>query len=120
MVLSGSSASIRATLSLSTEDVTAIARSAVAAVAGASPSRVTLASPDRVTVAVGDQSLAGRLVVEAGGALVFHPTTPVGGITGDVDLIRPGPDVPLRIRTVSLTPTWATITATIDASALGG
>jgi len=120
VVLSGSSAAIRATLSLSTEDVTAIARSAVAAVAGASPSRVTLASPDRVTVAVGDQSLAGRLVIDAGGALVFHPTTPVGRITGDVDLIRPGPDVPLRIRTVSLTPTGATITATIDASALGG
>jgi hypothetical protein len=118
VVLSGSSAAIRATLTLSTEDVSAIARSAFAGVAGASPSRVTLARPDRVTVVVGAQSLAGRLVVDAAGALVFHPTIPVAGITGDIYLIRPGPDVPLRIRTVSLAPTGATITATIDASAL--
>ena len=42
----------------------------------------------------------------------------VAGAILVVDLIRPGPDVPLRIRTVSLAPTGATITATIDASAL--
>jgi hypothetical protein len=118
VVLAGSSAALRATLTLSTEDVSAIAGLAVAAVAGTSPSRVTLGSPDRVTVVVGALSLTGRLVVDAAGGLVFRPTAPIGGVTGDVDLIRPGPDVPLRIRTVSLAPTGATITATIDPSAL--
>ena len=38
----------------------------------------------------------------------------------DVLINAMDPDVPLRIRTVSLAPTGATITATIDASALGG
>ncbi len=123
--LSGSGSAIQATLSLSSADVNAIAASAVTSVAGVAPSRVTMASPDRVTIVVNGITIAGRVAVDGHGGLVFRPAAkslPIAGlpVAGPIDLIRPGPGVPLQIRSVALTASGAVLTATIDASAFSG
>ncbi len=128
--VSGSLAGIRivprsAILSLSSADVNAIAASAVTSVAGVAPSRVTMASPDRVTIVVNGITIAGRVAVDGHGGLVFRPAAkslPIAGlpVAGPIDLIRPGPGVPLQIRSVALTASGAVLTATIDASAFSG
>jgi hypothetical protein len=118
--LSGSGSAIQARLSLSLADVSATAASAVTSVAGSAPSKVTLASPDKATIVVSGVTVAGRVVVDAQGGLVFRPSRKGPLIAGPIDLIRPGPDMPLRIRTIALTASGAILTATIDPTAFSG
>jgi len=118
--LSGSGSAIQVRLSLSAADASAMAASAVTSVAGSAPSKVTMASPDKVTIVVGGLTVSGRVVVDAQGGLVFRPTTKGPVIVGPVDLIRPGPGMPLHIRTVALTVSGAILTATIDPAAFAG
>jgi hypothetical protein len=121
--LSGSSSTIQARLSLSLSDVSAMAATAVTSAAGSAPTKVTLASPDRVSIVVGGVTLSGRVVVDPQGGLVFQPVTasPAAGgpaIAGPIDLIRPGPGVPFRIRSVELSASGAVLSATVDPGAL--
>jgi hypothetical protein len=118
--LSGSGSAIQARLSLSLADVSAMASAAVTSMAGSAPSKVTLASPDRATIVVSGITVSGRVVVDAQGGLVFRPTGKGPVIVGPIDLLRPGPDMPLRIRTIQLTATGAILTATVDPTAFSG
>ena len=118
--LSGSGSAIQARLSLSLADVSAMAASAVTSMTGSAPSNVTLAGPDRATIVVSGITVSGRVVVDAQGGLVFRPTGKGPLIVGPIDLIRPGADMPLRIRTIALTASGAILTATIDPTAFSG
>lgn len=120
VALAGSGSRMNATLTLSTADLRALASAAVRENAGAAPSKVTFGAPDRVTLVVEGRTVAGRLVVDEDGGLVFRPTKSVPGFDGPVDLIRPGPGVPFRLRTVAVTSTGATIAGTVDPSVFGG
>jgi hypothetical protein len=120
VAVTGSGTNMRATLTISTADLRALAVAAVKENAGAAPSKVTFAAPDRATIVVGGQTVAGRLVVDAGGGLVFRPTTTPAGFDGPIDLIRPGPGVPFRLRSIALTSAGATIAGTLDPSIFGG
>jgi hypothetical protein len=120
VTLSGSSSAIRARLSLSVADVSAMAASAVTSMAGSAPSKVTLASPDKATIVVSGITVSGRVVVDAQGGLVFRPTGKGPLIVGPIDLIRPGPDMPLRVRSIALTASGAILNATIDPTAFSG
>ncbi len=118
--LAGSGTAIQARLSLSLANVNAIVAAAVTSAAGVAPSRLTLASPDRVTIVVKGITVSGRIAVDGQGGLVFRPAAKGLPVVGTIDLIRPGPGVPLLVRTAELTPLGAVLTATIDLAALSG
>jgi hypothetical protein len=118
--LSGSGKNITATLTLSLADASAIASSAVRAQIGATPSSATLTAPDRVNVVVSGTAVGGRLHVDAGGGLVFQPSDTSGVFSTAVDLIRPGPGVPIHLRTVTVTASGVTLGATLDPQMFGG
>jgi hypothetical protein len=118
--LSGSSSAIQARLSLSLADVSAIAASALTSAAGGTPSKVTLAAPDKVSIVLSGVTVSGRVAVDDQGGLVFRSTAATLAVAGPIDLIRPGPGLPIRIRTVALTASGAILTATVDPAALSG
>jgi hypothetical protein len=118
VALSGPSSDLRAILTLAAADVRALASAAVEAQMGSTPTKVTLTAPDKVAVVASGLNVRGRLIVDAKGGLVFVPTSPAG-FSGPIDLIRPGPKEPLRLTSIVLRPTGATITATVDPSFFG-
>jgi hypothetical protein len=115
VAISGPSADLRVILSLSVADVRALAGSAVQTQIGAKPTKVVLAAPDKVSVTVSGITVRGRLVVDDAGGLTLIPTSPVG-ISGPIAIIRPGPGEPLRFTGITVNPTGATITGTVDPS----
>jgi len=119
--LSGSGSDVRVALELSSADAIALATSAVRAAVGAAPSKVTLTSPDRVQLVVRGLSVGGRLAIDADGGLVFRPASTTGPFSSPVDLIRPGPAVPIRLRNV-LVGRGGTVnlSGAIDPSSIGG
>jgi hypothetical protein len=118
--LSGSGTAVDATIALSPAQIRTIAATAVERTIGTVPTKVTLVAPDRATVVVGGRSVSGRLVVDAGGGLVFQPAGTTGPVAGPIDLIRPGPDVPLRLRSISVGPSGATVGGSIDPALFRG
>jgi hypothetical protein len=116
--LTGPSSDLRAVLTLAAADVRALASAAVQSQMGSTPTKVTLTAPDKVTVVAAGLNVRGRLVVDAHGGLVFLPVAPAG-FSGPIDLLRPGPTEPLRFTSIVLSPTGATITATVDPSFFG-
>jgi hypothetical protein len=118
--LSGSGSDIQARLSLSLADVSAVAASAVTSAAGSAPATVTLSSPDRASIVLGGTTVSGRVVVDAQGGLVFQPAAGGPSIAGPIDLIRPGPGVPIRIRSVVLSASGAVLSASVDPAAFSG
>jgi hypothetical protein len=118
--LSGSGTAVDATIALSAAQVRTIAAAALERSVGATPTKITLVAPDRATVVVGGRSASGRLIVDAGGGLVFQPADGSGPLAGPIDLIRPGPDVPLRLRSISVGPSGATIGGSLDPALFRG
>ncbi|MFI5226750.1 MAG: hypothetical protein ACHQ3P_08755 [Candidatus Limnocylindrales bacterium] len=118
--LSGSGTAIAATISLTTAELRALATAAVKRTLGTTPSKVTLAAPDRVTVIAGGHSVAGRLAVDAGGGLVFRPNAPGGPVPASIDIVRPGPDVPIRLEGVTVGPSGATLVGSLDPALFRG
>jgi len=117
--LSGTGTHIGATLRLSPADVKALASDAVKSALGVTPSRVTLDAPDRATVVVNGVSVGGRLVIDSAGTLSFRPTGILGGFTGPVVLVSPGPGVPFRIASIAVSPAGVTASGTVDPSLFG-
>jgi hypothetical protein len=118
--LSGSGTAVAATISLTADDFRDLATAAVKRTLGTTPSKVTLAAPDKVTVVVGGHSVAGRLGVDAGGGLVFRPGAPGGSVPASVDIVRPGPDVPIRLEGVTVGPSGATLVGSLDPALFRG
>ncbi len=75
------------------------------------PGRVILSAPDLLTADVEGMRIAGRLVVDADGALVLRPST---GTIGAIDLLRPGDGIPLRIRSLAVRGESLVLMATLD------
>ena len=117
--LSGPSSDLRAILTMAAADVASLASAAVEGQTGSPATKVTLGAPDRVTVLASGVTVRGRLEVDAAGGLVFVTTAPAGS-SGPVDIIRPGPGQPLRLTSVAVRTTGATLTAIIDPSFFGG
>ena len=121
VTLDGSSAAITASLTLSPSDLRSLAANAVKSALGSVPSSVTFAAPDRATVVVAGVNIAGRLVVTPARGLAFKPTKLPFGLDGPIDLVTPGPEMPLRISSVTVTASGGMVVAgTVDASLFGG
>ena len=118
--LSGSGTAVAATISVTAAEFRALATAAVKRALGTTPSKVTLAAPDKVTVAVGGHTVAGRLAVDAGGGLVFRPNAAGGSVPASVDIVRPGPDVPIRLEGVTVGPSGATVVGSLDPALFRG
>jgi hypothetical protein len=117
--LSGPSSDLRAILTLSLKDVQSLASAAVQSQMGSVATKVTLTAPDKVSVAASGINVRGRLVVDKGGGLVLVTTSPAG-FSDPIDIIRPGPNQPLRLTSIVLRANGATVTATVDPSFFGG
>jgi hypothetical protein len=117
--LNGSSADLRAILTLNVKDVQALASAAVEGQMGSTPTKVTLAAPDKVSVVASGITVRGRLVVDKAGGLVLVTTYPAG-FSDPIDIIRPGPTQPLRFTSIILRSSGATVTALVDPSFFGG
>ena len=121
IVLTGSSASISASLTLSPTDLQALATNAVKSALGSTPSKVTFAAPDRATVVVAGISITGRIVITSAGGLAFKPTTLPLGLDGPIDLVKPGPAMPLRVTSVRVNAVGGmAIDGVVDLSLVGG
>lgn len=118
--LSGSGTAVAATISLSAAEFRTLATAGVKRTLGTTPSKVTLAAPDKVTVVVGGRTVTGRLAVDAGGGLVFRPNGAGGALPASVDIVRPGPDVPIRLEGVTVGPSGATLVGSLDPALFRG
>jgi len=98
-------------ISLTPGDVRAVASSAGEASLGAAPTEVVLAAPDRITFTIAGRSVAGRLAIDSGGALVLRPSS---GPVASVDLLRPTPNLPLKLRSFAVTSGGLDVVGTID------
>jgi hypothetical protein len=98
-------------ISLSPGDVRAVASSAGEASLGAAPTEVVLSAPDRITFTIGGRSVVGRLAIDAGGGLVLRPSS---GPVASVDLLRPTPNLPLKLRSFAVTAGGLDVVGTID------
>lgn len=114
--VSGSGSDARVTLRLDAEDASLMAAAAVERRIDERPTGVTLIAPDRIRFVAGGTTVGGRLVAEDGGRLVFEPGDAAGSLLGSIDLLIPGPDVPLRVTSVDVTPDGITLVGAIDAS----
>ena len=109
-----------ATISLSAAEFRTLATAGVKRTLGTTPSKVTLAAPDKVTVVVGGRTVTGRLAVDAGGGLVFRPNGAGGALPASVDIVRPGPDAPIRLEGVTVGPSGATLVGSLDPALFRG
>jgi hypothetical protein len=55
--------------------------------------------------------VAGRLAIDSGGALVLRPSS---GPVASVDLLRPTPNLPLKLRSFAVTSGGLAVVGTID------
>jgi len=117
--LSGTGGVVDATIALSAAEVRSLASKAVKAATGTAPTKMTLAAPNKVAVTIGKKTVSGTLDVDDAGGLVFVPSAG-GPLAGPIDLVRPGPDVPLRLESVTVGPAGATLTGTVDPAIFRG
>jgi hypothetical protein len=117
--ISGTGGEVDATIVLSAADVRSLASTAVKAATGTAPTKVTLAAPNRVAVTSGKKTVGGTLDVDDAGGLVFVPSGS-GSLPGSIDLVRPGPDVPLRLESVTVGPAGATLKGAVDPAIFRG
>ena len=117
--LSGTRGVVDATIALSAADVRSLATTAVKTATGTAPTKVTLTAPNKVAVTSGKKTVSGTLDVDDAGGLVFVPTGG-GSLSGPIDLVRPGPDVPLRLESVTVGSQGATLKGTVDPAIFRG
>jgi len=116
---SGAVRNVAVRLGIDLREVETLAAAALGAPAG-SIATVTLAGPDRATIVVAGSVVAGRLLVDATGALVFRPAHATAGIGTSLVLARPDPATPIRLTGVVADPAGLTVEGALDLSLFGG
>jgi hypothetical protein len=112
VTLSGDATRVRATMTFPAAAARDLTAAALEGKVGITPSSVTLSAPDTVRVVAGGQTIVGRLVVRADGALVFEPKP--SGAVGPLVLFAPDPDVPVRIDSFRIEAGGLLVSATVD------
>jgi hypothetical protein len=102
-------------ISLSPSDVRAVATSAGQAFLGLPPTEIVLSAPDRITFTIAGRTVNGRLAITTDGALVLRPST---GSSGSIELMRPTPTLPLKLRSFAITTDGLDVLGTIDLAGL--
>jgi hypothetical protein len=116
VTLAGSSSKATATIAVAPGVVSALATDAAERTIGTRPSKVTLSAPDKVSLVIDGRSVAGRLAIDAGGALVAL----VQG-AGTVQLLAPDAGNPFTLTSVAVTPDGGlTLGARVDLGSLTG
>lgn len=114
-IVSGTQATAAATFTLDPSTVEELAATAVERALGVRPASVSLAAPDRVILSGGGAPVVARLAVDPSGALVLR--TPQ---LGTLDIVRPGPGVPIRFSSVAVAPDGVSLGGLLDVAALTG
>jgi hypothetical protein len=116
VTLTGSSSDASATIGVAAQTVSMLALDAAERTIGTRPTKVSLGPPDKITLVVNGQPIAGRLVVDAGGALVAL----VQGV-GSVRLFGPGTGDPFTLTSVTVSPDGSLVLAArVDLGSLTG
>jgi len=115
---SGSAKSVAVRLGIGLRQVETLAAAALGAPAG-SIATVTLAGPNRAAIVVAGVAVAGRLIIDADGALVFRPSHGVAGIGTGLVLARPDPAGPIRLTGVIADPTGLAVEGALDMTLFG-
>ena len=116
---SGAANNVAVRLGIGLREVERLAAAALGAPAG-SLATVTLDAPNRATIVVAGAVVAGRLLVDVTGALVFRPAHATAEIGTSLVLARPSPATPIRLTGVVADPASLTVEGAMDLSLFGG